>query len=89
MDTVLTSRVDDLKTRENPWRRRLARAGGVLAGALVCFFLLKGAAMASRDTGFDAPLPPDAGFGAQVRFWIAGPDPVSRALAATFRGPAH
>ena len=33
--STVPTRVDDLKTRENPWRRRLARAGGVLAGTLV------------------------------------------------------
>ncbi|MCB1411321.1 MAG: hypothetical protein H6899_07565 [Rhodobacter sp.] len=89
MDHVLTERVEAKRTRENPWRLRAMRVSGVLTGAIVCFFLLKGAALASRDAGFAPPLPPDAGFGAQVYYWFAGADPISATLAAALRGPTR
>lgn len=87
MERVLAARVEVKKTAEaRP--RRLRRAAGVLAGTLLCFFVLKAAAVAFDPQAFPGPPPEGAGAGARILFWIAGADPVSSTLAAALRSSA-
>lgn len=62
-----------------------------LAGAIGCFFVLKGATLAYfGHEDFAAMMAPvsDAGGFAGLRYWLAGPDPLSGTIAMVFN-PAH
>ncbi|PWE27260.1 hypothetical protein [Pararhodobacter marinus] len=85
MERVLSARVEAVKAREAK-PRRLASVFSVLGGTLVCFILLKAAALAHGTEHFRATAAAEAGLGAQVYLWIAGPDPISTALATAMRG---
>lgn len=87
MEHVLAARVEAVKSRDAK-PRRLASASGVIAGTLVCFFVLKAAAVAHNGAAFAGPAGADAGLGAQIYQWFAGTDPISSTLAAALRnGP--
>lgn len=87
MEHVLAQRVEAVKARESK-PRRIQQVGGVIAGTMACFFVLKGAAMAHNGHAFAPPPAAEAGIAAQVYQWFAGPDPVSSVLAAALsHGP--
>jgi len=84
MAHVLASRVEAVKAREQKPRRML----GVLsafAATLVCFFVLKGAAVAHNGQAFAEPPGAEAGIAAQIHHWFAGADPISATLATALR----
>ena len=85
MERVLSSRVEAVKTREAK-PRRITSIFSVLGGTLVCFFVLKAAAVAHGTEHFRTVVPAEAGIGAQIYQWIAGADPISTALATAMRG---
>ena len=88
MEHVLAARVEAQKAREAK-PRRIGQAGGVILGTLVCFFVLKGAAVAHNGEAFVGPAAAEAGIGAQIYQWFAGRDPISSTLAAALRnGPS-
>ena len=71
----------------------MVQAIGIVIGTVACFFVLKAMAMAQNGGPLvteDTDLT-EAGIGASVYHWIAGPDPVSSLLAAAINpdlGPA-
>ena len=65
---------------------RTKQAIAAVLGALAFFFVLKGAAMATASIALNAPLPAEAGFASTMHHWVAGPDPVSSAVAMALRG---
>jgi hypothetical protein len=87
MEHVLAARVEAVKARDAK-PRRLRQVLAVVAGTLICFFVLKGAAVAHNGRAFAEPLAAEAGIGAQIYQWFAGADPISATLAAALRnGP--
>src|SRR5690606_38315486 len=84
MEHVLATRVEAVKARDAK-PRRLRQGLEVVAGTLVCFFVLKGAAVAHNGRAFAEPLTAEAGIGAQIYHWFAGSDPISATLAAAMR----
>lgn len=87
MERVLAARVEDLRERAAK-PRRLRSAMAVIAGTLVCFFLLKAAAVAHDGRQFTPAPGAEAGLGATLHYWIAGADPISTTLAAALRSPS-
>ena len=85
MERVLAARVEEKKAEEARPSRRLVQAGGILAGTLACFFVLKAAALAHDGGVFAAPVAAEAGLGARLHQWFAGADPISATLAAALR----
>jgi hypothetical protein len=73
---VLWARVVAKRAESRPWLQRAKSITGGLVLAVMTFFVLKGAAMA---TG--AGLPGAEG----VALWLAGPDPVTTAVSATLQ----
>ncbi|MFN4100483.1 MAG: hypothetical protein ACK4GT_11970 [Pararhodobacter sp.] len=84
MERVLATRVEAKKAKQ-AGPRRLTRAAGVIAGTLVCFFLLKAAAVAHDSRAFAGPPAQGAGVVATIAYWFAGADPISSTLAAALR----
>ena len=84
MERVLETRVKQQRKARHFTARRLSGVAGALLAATTCFFLLKAATLAYLGTErFDAiaaPVAQGEGMPA-LRFWLAGPDPVSRILA--------
>ena len=84
MERVLEKRAQQQrKARRMPTRR----LGGVIAALLAasaCFFLLKAATLAyfgtERFAAITAPVAQGEGV-PELRFWLAGPDPLTRLLA--------
>lgn len=84
MERVLATRVtQQRKIRRRPVRR-LSGIAAALMAATACFFLLKAATLAYFGTeqfaSLAAPLAQGEGL-ESLRFWLAGPDPVSGFLA--------
>lgn len=71
------------RSERRPGRRVLALAC-VLMAMLVCFFLLKGAALAWQgEEVFAAGTAADA---SSLRLWLTGPDPLTRLIADLLSG---
>ncbi|MCW1934454.1 hypothetical protein [Pararhodobacter zhoushanensis] len=87
LDHVLASRVEARKEQQHRPAQRLVRGLSVIAGTLVCFFVLKAAALAHDGQAFAAPAPAEPGISAQIYHWFAGADPISSTLAYALRAP--
>lgn len=87
LDHVLAARVEARKEQDHKPAQRLVRGLSVIAGTLVCFFVLKAAALAHDGQAF-ATTAAEPGIGAQIYHWFAGADPISSTLAYALRAPA-
>ena len=88
LDHVLAARVEARKEQEHRPARRLVRGLNVIAGTLVCFFVLKAAALAHDGQAFSTPAATEPSIGAQIYHWFAGADPISSTLAYALRDGA-
>lgn len=84
MAHVLAARVEAVKAREQK-PRRAAAILSAFAATLVCFFVLKAAAVAHNGHAFAEPPGEGAGVAAQIHHWFAGADPISATLATALR----
>ncbi|MCC5986765.1 MAG: hypothetical protein JJT95_03720 [Pararhodobacter sp.] len=84
MERVLEVRVRQQRKARRFTARRLSGVAVALLASTACFFLLKAATLAQlgseRFDAVAAPVAQGEGLPA-LRFWLAGPDPVSRLLA--------
>lgn len=87
MARVMTQRAEARKKKENRALRRAVGVGWALAGATVCFFVLKAATLAhigeARFQGSLAAADRSGG----VQLWLRGIDPVTRVLADVIGTP--
>lgn len=84
LSRVLAARVAEQQRQQRPQYQRARAALVALSGALVMFFLLKGATLAyfgaADFAAITAPLAQGESF-ATLRLWFAGADPLTRVLA--------
>lgn len=85
MERILHARVEQKQEDDRPWLLRLRQGLTSVLGAVAVFFVLKGAAMAAGGALISPPAA-EAGFGATLRHWLLGPDPLSSALALAMQG---
>lgn len=86
MDSVLASRVAQEVRRRTSRLAPVWRGLGIVGATLTCVIVLKAAALAQGSALSAQPV--EAGFGAQVAFWLGGADPVSSAIATVLRSDA-
>lgn len=84
MEHVLSAKVEERKSRDNGLLRRIGRGVGIVGATLTCVLVLKAAAIAGGTPLAQGPAA-EAGFGAQVAFWLGGADPLSSAVAMALR----
>ena len=86
MESVLASRVAQEVRRNTTRLAPVWRGLGIVGATLTCVIVLKAAALAQGSTLSAGPA--EAGFGAQIAFWLGGADPVSSAIAMVLRADA-